>query len=42
MQQQDKLQDVMKTMVDNSPLGMLGKMFEQNMSAWQNTNKIDK
>ncbi len=42
MQQQDKLQDVMKTMVDNSPLGMFGKMFEQNMSAWQNTNKKDK
>lgn len=40
MQQQDKIQDVMKNMVDNSPLGLFNKMFEQNMSQWQ--KKTDK
>ncbi|MDM7862286.1 polyhydroxyalkanoate synthesis repressor PhaR [Alteromonas sp. ASW11-36] len=39
MQQQDKLQGVMKSMVDNSPLGMLNKMFEANMNQWQQPKK---
>ena len=40
MQQQDKIQGVMKNMVDNSPLGLFNKMFEQNLSQWQ--GKSDK
>lgn len=35
MQQQDKIQGVMKSMVDNSPMGLFNKMFEQNISQWQ-------
>lgn len=37
MQQQDKMQDLMKNVVDNSPLGLFNKMFEQNMSQWKKT-----
>lgn len=32
--QQDKVQGLMKNMVDNSPIGMFSKIMEQNMSAW--------
>jgi len=32
--QQDKVQGLMKNMVDNSPIGMFSKMMEQNMSSW--------
>jgi len=34
MNQQEKVQSVMKNMVDNSPIAMFSKMMEQNMSAW--------
>jgi len=39
--QQDKVQGLMKNMVDNSPIGMFSKIMEQNMSAW-NTNPQNK
>ncbi|MDT0582288.1 MULTISPECIES: polyhydroxyalkanoate synthesis repressor PhaR [Alteromonadaceae] len=34
IEQQDKVQGLMKNMVDNSPIGMFSKIMEQNMSAW--------
>ena len=34
MNQQEKVQSVMKNMVDNSPMGIFSKMMEQNMSTW--------
>ena len=34
MSQQDKVQNMMKTMVDNSPVAIFSKMMEQNMSVW--------
>ena len=42
--QQDKVQNMVKNMVDNSPMTMFSKMMDQNMSAWNmsNTNKKDK
>jgi polyhydroxyalkanoate synthesis repressor PhaR len=39
--QQDKVQGLMKNMVDNSPIGMFSKIMEQNMSAW-NTHPKNK
>jgi polyhydroxyalkanoate synthesis repressor PhaR len=39
--QQDKVQGLMKNMVDNSPIGMFSKIMEQNMSAW-NSNPQNK
>ncbi|MBT1451637.1 polyhydroxyalkanoate synthesis repressor PhaR [Glaciecola sp. XM2] len=33
--QQDKMQGMMKNMVDNSPIGLFTKMMEKNMEAWQ-------
>ena len=32
--QQDKVQGLMKNMVDNSPIGLFSQMMEKNMSAW--------
>ncbi len=32
--QQDKVQGLMKNMVDNSPIGMFSKIMEQNMASW--------
>jgi polyhydroxyalkanoate synthesis repressor PhaR len=32
--QQDKMQGMMKNMVDNSPMGIFAQMMEKNMSAW--------
>jgi polyhydroxyalkanoate synthesis repressor PhaR len=37
IEQQDKVQGLMKNMVDNSPIGMFSKIMEQNMSAWNVT-----
>lgn len=34
MNQQEKVQGMMKNMVDNSPIGIFSKIMEQNMSAW--------
>jgi polyhydroxyalkanoate synthesis repressor PhaR len=34
MNQQEKVQSVMKNMVDNSPMGIFSKMMEQNMAQW--------
>jgi polyhydroxyalkanoate synthesis repressor PhaR len=33
--QQDKVQGMMKNMVDNSPIGLFTKMMEKNMETWQ-------
>jgi polyhydroxyalkanoate synthesis repressor PhaR len=33
--QQDKVQGMMKNMVDNSPIGLFTKMLEKNMETWQ-------
>jgi polyhydroxyalkanoate synthesis repressor PhaR len=43
IEQQDKVQGLMKNMVDSSPIGMFSKLMEQNMSAWniQSKNKKD-
>ncbi len=34
IEQQEKVQGLMKNMVDNSPMGIFTKMMEQNMSTW--------
>jgi polyhydroxyalkanoate synthesis repressor PhaR len=34
MEQQDKVQSVVKNMVDTSPIGIFGKMMETNLQAW--------
>ncbi len=34
MGQQEKMQTMMKNMVDNSPMGIFSKMMEQNMAQW--------
>lgn len=41
MEQQDTVQSVMKNLVEASPLGMFGKLMEQNMDAWTKANKPD-
>lgn len=41
MEQQDTVQSVMKNLVDASPLGMFGKLMEQNMGAWTKPKKPD-
>ncbi len=45
LKQQDTIQGMMKNLVDSSPMGMFGKMMEQNMDAWskftQPKNKDD-
>ena len=33
--QQDKMQGMMKNMVDNSPIGLFTKMMEKNLESWQ-------
>ncbi|MFC4700990.1 polyhydroxyalkanoate synthesis repressor PhaR [Glaciecola siphonariae] len=35
IEQQDKMQGMMKNMVDNSPMGIFTKMMEKNLEAWQ-------
>lgn len=35
IEQQDKMQGMMKNMVDNSPVGLFTKMMEKNMEAWK-------
>jgi polyhydroxyalkanoate synthesis repressor PhaR len=35
LDQQDTVQGMMKQLVNTGPLGMLSKMVEQNMNAWQ-------
>lgn len=42
MEQQDSLQGMMKNMVDTSPLGMFGKIMEQNIDAWTKSVKDQK
>ena len=41
IEQQDKVQSMVKNMVDNSPMTVFSKMMEQNMSVW-NFTKPDK
>ena len=43
IEQQDKVQGLMKNMVDNSPIGVFSQMMEKSMSAWnpQTKNKKD-
>jgi polyhydroxyalkanoate synthesis repressor PhaR len=33
--QQDKMQGMMKNLVDNSPMGLFTKIMEKNLSTWQ-------
>jgi polyhydroxyalkanoate synthesis repressor PhaR len=35
IEQQDKMQGMMKNMVDNSPMGLFTKIMEKNLNAWQ-------
>ncbi len=35
LEQQDTVQSMMKNFANTGPLGVFGKMMEQNMSAWQ-------
>lgn len=39
IQQQGQLRNAMQTMVDNSPFGMMSKMFEQGLNDWQKKEK---
>lgn len=41
MEQQDTVQGMMKNLVEASPLGMFGKLMEQNMGAWTKPKKPD-
>ncbi|MDG1255052.1 MAG: polyhydroxyalkanoate synthesis repressor PhaR [Glaciecola sp.] len=41
IEQQDKVQSLVKNMVDTSPVGIFSKMMETNMQAW-NPNKEKK
>ena len=34
IEQQDKVQGMMKNMVNNSPIGLFSQMMEKNMAAW--------
>ncbi|MEH6442938.1 MAG: polyhydroxyalkanoate synthesis repressor PhaR [Oceanospirillaceae bacterium] len=38
LEQQESVQGMMKNLVDSSPMGVFGKMMEQNMDMW-NINK---
>lgn len=42
LQQQDTVQGVLKNMVETSPMGMLGKIMEQNMDAWNQFSQPSK
>lgn len=42
IEQQDKVQGMMKNMVETSPFGMFNKMMEQNMDAWMKSTKRNK
>lgn len=42
IEQQDKVQGMMKNMVDTSPFGVFNKLMEQNMDAWMKTTKRSK
>ncbi|GAA6167675.1 polyhydroxyalkanoate synthesis repressor PhaR [Sessilibacter corallicola] len=36
LEQQDAMQHVMKNILDSSPIGIFGQMFEKNMDFWRN------
>ena len=42
IEQQDKMQGMMKNMVETSPFGMFNKMMEQNMEAWKRNQNSKK
>ena len=42
IEQQDKVQGMMKNMVETSPFGMFNKMMAQNMDAWMKSTKRNK
>ncbi len=42
IEQQDKMQGMMKNMVETSPFGMFSKIMEQNMDAWKTNQKPKK
>lgn len=42
LEQQDAVQSAMKNLVEASPLGMFGKLMEQNMDAWTNAQQKNK
>ncbi|BFM17859.1 hypothetical protein R50073_40420 [Maricurvus nonylphenolicus] len=42
LKQQDVVQGMMKNLVDATPMGMFGKMMEQNMDAWSKFTQAPK
>ncbi|WP_218309238.1 polyhydroxyalkanoate synthesis repressor PhaR [Alteromonas antoniana] len=42
IEQQDKMQGMMKNMVETSPFGMFNKMMEQNLEAWKRSHNQKK
>ncbi|WP_414829482.1 polyhydroxyalkanoate synthesis repressor PhaR [Alteromonas sp. H39] len=42
IEQQDKMQGMMKNMVETSPFGMFNKMMEQNLEAWKRSQNQKK
>lgn len=38
LDQQESMQGMMKNLVDSSPMGIFGKMMEQNTQMWQKNN----
>ena len=41
IEQQDKMQGMMKTMTDSNPFTLFNKMMEQNMDMWKKTSARD-
>ena len=41
IEQQDKMQGMMKTMADSNPFTLFNKMMEQNMDMWKKTSARD-
>lgn len=42
IEQQDKMQGMMKNMVETSPFGMFNKMMEQNLESWKRSQNQKK
>lgn len=42
IEQQDKVQGMMKNMVESSPFSLFNKMMEQNLESWKNMQKPKK
>lgn len=39
LEQQDAMQSVMRNILDTSPIGIFGQMFEKNMDFWRTISK---